>query len=204
MSFAISHQNKNREGCSKMSISAKSSHHINNSMRNSHDSIIHLQHTIGNQAVQRLLSTNVPFNFAKIDIQPKLKVSQPGDVYEQEADRIADQVMGMSTGHSVTSTTTPANDEERIDRKCATCEMKEEDKEEDEHLSISRKQSTASNLETTDGTANEIINVHTNGGSPLDGDTREFMESRFGYDFSLVRIHTDKQAAESAEAVNAL
>jgi hypothetical protein len=41
------------------------------------------------------MSTNIPFNFAKIDIQPKLKVSQPDDIYEQEADRVADQVMRM-------------------------------------------------------------------------------------------------------------
>jgi hypothetical protein len=30
------------------------------------------------------------------------------------------------------------------------------------------------------------------------------MESRFGYDFSEVRIHTDERAAKSAEALNAL
>jgi hypothetical protein len=41
-------------------------------------------------------------------------------------------------------------------------------------------------------------------GSPLDANTREFMESRFGYDFGGVRIHADARAAESARAVNAL
>jgi hypothetical protein len=40
-------------------------------------------------------------------------------------------------------------------------------------------------------------------GQPLDGGTREFMESRFGRDFSSVRVHTDDRAAESARAVNA-
>jgi len=34
--------------------------------------------------------------------------------------------------------------------------------------------------------------------------TRAFMEPRFGYDFSRVRVHTDAQAAESARAVKAL
>lgn len=28
-------------------------------------------------------------------IQPKLKISQPNDIYEQEADRVADEVMRM-------------------------------------------------------------------------------------------------------------
>jgi hypothetical protein len=41
-------------------------------------------------------------------------------------------------------------------------------------------------------------------GPPLDPTTRAFMESRFGHDFSQVRVHSDAKAAESARAVNAL
>jgi len=41
-------------------------------------------------------------------------------------------------------------------------------------------------------------------GRPLDGATRSFMESRFGHDFSGVRVHTDALAQESARSVNAL
>jgi hypothetical protein len=41
-------------------------------------------------------------------------------------------------------------------------------------------------------------------GQPLDGKTRAFFEPRFGHDFSHVRVHTGAQAAESAQAVNAL
>jgi hypothetical protein len=40
-------------------------------------------------------------------------------------------------------------------------------------------------------------------GQPLDTATRAFMEPRFGYNFSQVRVHTDDLAAESARAVNA-
>jgi hypothetical protein len=40
-------------------------------------------------------------------------------------------------------------------------------------------------------------------GRPLDAGTRAFMDPRFGYDFSRVRLHDDSQAARSAEAVNA-
>jgi len=40
-------------------------------------------------------------------------------------------------------------------------------------------------------------------GAGLDGEVREFMESRFGYDFGQVKLHTDSKAAESAAAVNA-
>lgn len=41
-------------------------------------------------------------------------------------------------------------------------------------------------------------------GRPLDSVTRSFMESRFGHDFSGVRIHTDALAQKSARDVNAL
>jgi hypothetical protein len=41
-------------------------------------------------------------------------------------------------------------------------------------------------------------------GQPLDAPTRAFMEPRFGHDFSSVRVHTNSQAAESAQAVDAL
>jgi outer membrane protein OmpA-like peptidoglycan-associated protein len=40
-------------------------------------------------------------------------------------------------------------------------------------------------------------------GQPLDGPTRDFMEPRFGQDFSQVRVHTDAKAADSANAVHA-
>ena len=41
-------------------------------------------------------------------------------------------------------------------------------------------------------------------GQLLDPDTRASMESRFGHDFSRVRVHIDAQADESAQAINAL
>src|SRR6266571_3408633 len=46
--------------------------------------------------------------------------------------------------------------------------------------------------------------LSSGGGQPLDATTRAFMEPRFGYDFSRVRVHTEARAAESAKAVNAL
>lgn len=40
-------------------------------------------------------------------------------------------------------------------------------------------------------------------GQPLDAATRDFMGSRFGHDFSAVRVHTGATAAESARSVGA-
>ena len=39
-------------------------------------------------------------------IQTKLAINQPGDQYEQEADRVADQVMTMPAHHAVSGTPT--------------------------------------------------------------------------------------------------
>src|SRR5437867_11631155 len=61
--------------------------------------ILQLQQTLGNQAVQRLLQSGA--------IQARLKVSRPGDIYEQEADRVAEQVMRMP--------------ERALQRSCAAC-----------------------------------------------------------------------------------
>jgi hypothetical protein len=41
-------------------------------------------------------------------------------------------------------------------------------------------------------------------GRPLDPVARRELETRFGHDFSRVRVHTDERAAESARAVDAL
>ena len=45
--------------------------------------------------------------------------------------------------------------------------------------------------------------VGSGGGALLDRDTRGFMESRLGADFSDVRVHTDAKATESARSVQA-
>lgn len=55
--------------------------------------------------------------------------------------------------------------------------------------------------ETAPPIVNEVLNSF---GQPLDVETRGLLETRFGHDFSRVRVHTDGRAAESARAVNAL
>jgi Domain of unknown function (DUF4157) len=61
-------------------------------------------------------------------------------------------------------------------------------------------------LETPNASAvpsivHEVLNEP---GQPLDGQTRAFMEPRFGHNFSDVRVHADATAAKSAKAVSAL
>jgi hypothetical protein len=201
MSFALLHQNKNKKADSKATTSAKPSPHRISTLAMASDSIIHLQCSMGNQAAQKLMRSNAGFDFGKIGIQPKLRVSQPGDLYEREADRVAEQVMGMSVSNPISSPV--SNEEERLDRKCSSCEMKKE--KEEEMLNISRKHSTLSNFEVSNEITNEISNTSSrSGGYSLKPSIREYMESRFGYNFSKVRIHTDERAERSANSVNAL
>jgi Domain of unknown function (DUF4157) len=49
-----------------------------------------------------------------------------------------------------------------------------------------------------------VHEVLSSPGRSLDPEVRAFMEPRFGYDFSQVRVHADAEAAESARAVSAL
>src|SRR5262249_53177247 len=62
----------------------------------------------------------------------------------------------------------------------------------------------ASGHATTGAVPPIVGEVTRSAGQPLDPTTRAYMEPRFGYDFSRVRVHTDSRAAASARAVNAL
>ena len=65
-------------------------------------------------------------------------------------------------------------------------------------------QRAAVNSVPANGVPPIVHDVLNSSGQPLDAGTRAFMEPRFGHDFSLVRVHTDARAAESARSVNAL
>ena len=62
-----------------------------------------------------------------------------------------------------------------------------------------------SNSVTTEpaGVALMIAEVLHSSGHPIDPDTRGIMESRFGHDFSQVRVHDDAKATASARGVGA-
>ena len=52
-----------------------------------YEQIALLQRSIGNQAVAQLYRAGL--------LHPKLKIGEPHDIYEQEADRVAEQIMRM-------------------------------------------------------------------------------------------------------------
>ncbi|HSS22525.1 MAG TPA: DUF4157 domain-containing protein [Pyrinomonadaceae bacterium] len=65
---------------------------------------------------------------------------------------------------------------------------------------LQRQATSQSGRDTAPPMVRDVLNAP---GHPLEEPTRSFMESRFGHDFSQVRVHTDARAAESAAAVNA-
>jgi hypothetical protein len=126
---------------------------------------------------------------ASIRLQAKLRVNAPEDVYEQEANSVAEQVMSMP--------------EEKLQGTCGcdTCSECQGKQTGRERLQTKH----AGEPEAEEVEAPPIVHeVLRSPGRPLNPSTREFMESRFGHDFSHVRVHADGRAAESARAVNAL
>lgn len=149
-----------------------------------------LPQTLGNQAMQRLLHSRA--------IQAKLAVSHPGDPYEQEADRVAERVLRIPELTPSGGVTAPASDERpRIQRMCTGCEEEEEE-------GTIRAKSVPGQAPNGTSSVSSQVSAQPGGGQPLPGSVRAFLEPRFGYDFSGVRIHTDAKAAESARAVSAL
>jgi hypothetical protein len=175
---------------------------------------------MGNQTVQRLLRDGV--------IQAKLTINQPGDRFEQEADQVAEEVMHMPAPQAleraaISGLASPT----RIHRTCGQCEeglgsrpvaiqrlcpeceeeLHRQPMEEEEEKLLQTKTTGRRRASGKEGGSeaplivNEVLRLP---GQPLDMATRAFMESRFGHDFSGVRVHTDAKASESAQAVNAI
>lgn len=163
-----------------------------------HSRLTRLQSVHGNQSVQRQLDRGI--------LQAKLTVNQPGDVYEQEADRVADAVMRMSVSGASGPPWQPNRGSAGVQRcscggsggetgQCQEC------KENEKEMSLHRVESSSSQIDTAPPIVSEVI---SSPGQPLDASTRAFMEPRMGHDFGQVRVHTGAQAADSAKAVNAL
>jgi hypothetical protein len=113
-------------------------------------------------------------------MQTSLKISQPEDSSELEADRVADEVMrALSPPPPVQRHSVPG----AAQRKCESCARAEQTAPESDRSLITRSAGS--------------------GGEPLDYDTRVLMESRLGRDFGGVRIHAGADASEAARRVSA-
>jgi Domain of unknown function (DUF4157) len=174
-----------------------------------------LQRAIGNQALQRMLQTNAQelearltgaasphfgHDFSRMPIHPpatgaiqtKLEINQPGDDYEQEADRVAERVMRMLEPQRQGACACGGE--------CPRCRTEQPGRAQ-EHLQTKRVGSGDLGDTAVPPFVQEVLRSP---GRPLDLATRALMEPRFGHHFAKVRVHTNYRAAESAEAMNAL
>lgn len=110
-------------------------------------------------------------------LQKKLAISEPGDEYEQEADRVAEQVLRMPANHM--------SGHHNIQRPSVQRQTGED----------------GAGMMEAPSIVHEVLNSP---GQPLDAATRAYFEPRFGQDFNRVRVHTDARAEESTKSVGAL
>ncbi len=140
-------------------------------------------------------------------LQPKLKIGQPGDKYEQQADAMADRIMRMSQSETLQMQPIEEEDElmqpklrmqpveeeeEPIQMKCANSEEK------DEFL-----QTKSDTQSVATSSIDNQINSSKGSGTNLPESTNQFMSSAMGADFSGVKIHTGSNAVNMNRQLNA-
>ena len=127
--------------------------------------------------------------FPRSLVQPKLNVSNPGDVFEREADDMAERVMRkLNTGPA-------AGEPPPIQRKCAHCEAEEKEK-------LHRKE-VSPVIETAGPDFLQQLACTKGSGFRLQPALQNRMETAFGHDFSPVHLHTDSTAVQMSQQINA-
>lgn len=108
-----------------------------------------------------------------LGVQPKLEIGSPEDIYEREADHVADQILREPSGKNPNLTP----------------------------LKVSSYTGFSSNSLTP--APPSVINVVAKSGQPIEPTFLNDMEHRFGRDFSRVSVHTDTLAQSSATEIGA-
>lgn len=155
-------------------------------------------------------------------IQPKVKVGAPDDKYEEEADSTADKVMRMSEpsgdeeeqvqtrpvrksiSRMIQQKTETKGKEEKLVQKV---QLQPEGKEPvqravEEEETVQRKTDSSGNG-AVPATVEGTLKSSKGSGQPLSSSVRNYMEPRFGSDFSDVRVHTGSGAQNMSISLNA-
>jgi outer membrane protein OmpA-like peptidoglycan-associated protein len=123
-------------------------------------------------------------------IQTKLAIDTAGDAFEQEADRVADEVVrrGHDGAHGTPSPPIGIGGHSRGGHFYGI----------NHEAPIRRKANSASS------SAGTLLPHHLGPGQPLADFVRSSMESRFGADFGDVRIHSGAREDQAASSISAL
>ncbi len=131
--------------------------------------------------------------------RPKLSVNTPGDAFEREADRLADEVMRRPGGTVQPSAAAPQS----VQRACAQCQASGTRCPDCSDHEDELRAKPENGHGQPDSVPSIVHDVLGSPGRPLDPGARAFFEPRLGHDFGRVRVHTDTRAAQSAAAVQA-
>ena len=143
----------------------------------SHDIARQLQKSYGNKYVQRLVDH---IHRKRVEeVQTRLTVGPAGDKYEQEADRVAKQVMNMTEPGA----------------------QRQEEEEELQMTPIQRDVSADGG--EVDAEFEKTVERIQGDGRPLPDNLRSTMESSFGAEFGDVRIHTGAESDALNRSINA-
>src|SRR6266852_2579501 len=118
-------------------------------------------------------------------LQTKLTVSTPSDMYEQEADAMADTVMRM-----------PENQSSLLRRNQSRA------KPSSEHMAPTVRPKNEVGAAVSNTLSKKIISSQ-GAGSGMESNTQSAMQNRFGADFSRVKIHTDGEAVQISRELGA-
>ena len=160
------------------------------------------QSTYGNQALLRMLDrsrleqSTAGLRAAGGVLQAKLFINEPGDAYEQEADRVADAAMRMPEPVRPRAPTVQIASAPSLQRKCACggsegeCAACKEERE----VELQR----AAQPGSVDAVPPIVYEVLRSPGQPLDAATRGFFEPRLGPQSVSVPPHRDSPQRESS------
>lgn len=139
-------------------------------------SLLQLQRCAGNQVVSKLMQSDALSN--------RIAVNRAGDKYEREADRLANTMTAKQTfGQPAVTNTGDCSPVGNITPLV-------------QNQSDGGVPSNAAALQNS-------LEGYSGAGLPLPKAPRRLMESRFGSDFSDVRVHASSQAAEMCRNINA-
>lgn len=90
-----------------------------------------------------------------------------------------------------------------IQRKCAPCEEKEKERIQRKPLASFIQRKSGDGAAVASDTVSKRIESGRGNGDMMQPSSRNFMESRFGADFSDVRVHNDEQSAQLSKELSA-
>jgi hypothetical protein len=161
-----------------------------------------LQRDYGNRYVQRLID-HISRRRATA-VQTKLTVGPAGDKYEQEADSVAQEVMGRLSAPNQEAAQREGDEEEELQMKAVAQRQGDMDAEEAALMEALGQPQVPAEGGTVTPDVERTIGQASGGGQSLPGEVKSSMEGAFGADFSGVKVHTDAQADSLNNSLNSV